>query len=65
MGFMNVHSEYIYNVQKNNNFIHASYTYDYPFDPYVILPTTHGEANEYGYFVQPAETGCMGFTHLV
>ena len=46
---------------EHNLTLFARYTTSHTLDPYVVLPTTNGEAKGFGYWVKPAGIGCAGF----
>jgi hypothetical protein len=46
-------------------FLYPDYTNGYSLDPDVVLPTTNGEASGFGYCMQPAKKGCIGFIEPV
>ena len=46
-------------------FLYAGATNGYSLDPYVVLPTTNGQARYFGYWVEPARAGGTGFIQPV
>jgi hypothetical protein len=58
----NTRNDYIFN---KANFFYAGCSNGYSLDPYVVLPTTNGETQGYGYWVQPPREGCTGFIQPV
>ena len=62
MGHLNAH-DYIFNNAKSS-FL-CGVTDGNSLNPYVVLPTTNGEARRFGYWVQPARACGTGFIQPV